>query len=86
MSLVTLDVDHFKRLNDTYGHPVGDKVLMEVAKTMRANLRAGDLPARVGGEEFMVILPTRPPRMLGSSPSASSARSGDRGPRRPKAR
>jgi diguanylate cyclase len=51
------DLDHFKRVNDKYGHPTGDAVLQDVAYTMRATLRAGDSIYRVGGEEILVILP-----------------------------
>ncbi|MBI5896412.1 MAG: diguanylate cyclase, partial [Desulfobacterales bacterium] len=56
-SLIMMDIDDFKRLNDTYGHPVGDEVLRGVAKTIKQNLRAEDSVARYGGEEFVVILP-----------------------------
>ncbi|SDZ23734.1 response regulator receiver modulated diguanylate cyclase [Jannaschia faecimaris] len=55
--LILMDVDHFKKVNDTYGHPVGDAVLARVAQTLQASLRAEDLVARIGGEEFMAILP-----------------------------
>lgn len=51
------DLDHFKRVNDSFGHTVGDAVLQDVAYTMRATLRAGDSIYRVGGEEILVILP-----------------------------
>ena len=56
-SVVLLDVDNFKKLNDTYGHGVGDRVLREVAHVMRRNMRGVDIPARYGGEEFAFILP-----------------------------
>ena len=52
-----IDVDHFKAVNDTYGHAVGDRVLTEIAARMRDNVRAVDLVSRHGGEEFLVILP-----------------------------
>lgn len=55
--LILLDVDDFKALNDTHGHPLGDKVLRELAQTVRRHLRAVDIPARYGGEELAVILP-----------------------------
>jgi diguanylate cyclase len=54
---VMLDIDHFKVVNDTHGHLVGDKVLRYAAKTIRNSLRAQDLGARFGGEEFAVLLP-----------------------------
>lgn len=54
--IAVLDVDFFKRVNDTHGHPVGDRVLQAVAAAARATLRDGDLVARLGGEEFAVIL------------------------------
>jgi diguanylate cyclase (GGDEF)-like protein len=57
LSLVVLDVDHFKRVNDRYGHVVGDDVLRHLASTLRERLRSSDLAARVGGEEFVVLLP-----------------------------
>jgi diguanylate cyclase len=56
-SLVFADIDHFKRINDTYGHPVGDRVLTAFAEFLRARVRKGDMIARCGGEEFGVILP-----------------------------
>ena len=56
-AVLMLDLDHFKAINDTHGHPVGDKVLREVAEILRNALRAQDLPGRYGGEEFGVLLP-----------------------------
>ena len=56
-SILMLDVDHFKQINDTHGHPVGDQALRAVADRVAAQLRAGDSCARYGGEEFVVLLP-----------------------------
>lgn len=56
-SLALLDADHFKRINDTYGHDVGDTVLTHIARTITEELRAYDICARWGGEEFLVLLP-----------------------------
>jgi len=56
-SILMLDVDHFKRINDTHGHPVGDQALRAVAERVSAQLRGGDSCARYGGEEFVVLLP-----------------------------
>jgi two-component system cell cycle response regulator len=52
-----IDIDHFKAVNDTHGHAAGDKVLVELADRLRQNLRAIDLVARMGGEEFLVAMP-----------------------------
>lgn len=57
VSIILLDIDRFKAFNDTYGHQAGDAVLVELGKVMRATLRAIDMPARLGGEEFAVLLP-----------------------------
>jgi diguanylate cyclase (GGDEF)-like protein len=54
---IIADLDHFKRVNDTHGHAVGDTVLREVAHLLRRQLRAFDLAYRLGGEEFVVLLP-----------------------------
>ncbi len=56
LSLIMCDIDHFKRINDTYGHPVGDEVLCWVAETLRKGLRKTDVISRYGGEEFAVLL------------------------------
>lgn len=56
LSLIMLDLDHFKRVNDTHGHPAGDAVLVEASARIRRDLRAEDIFARYGGEEFVVIL------------------------------
>lgn len=55
-SLLLLDIDHFKRVNDTYGHNTGDVILQDVAKRIRQVLRPGDLFARYGGEEFVILV------------------------------
>lgn len=56
-SVLVLDVDFFKRVNDTYGHSVGDEVLRHVAAVLQGAVRKSDFVGRVGGEEFLVILP-----------------------------
>ncbi|MEK5331836.1 sensor domain-containing diguanylate cyclase [Lysinibacillus sp. FSL W8-0992] len=56
-SLLILDIDHFKKVNDTFGHQVGDEVLAQLAQILNAQARQGDVVARFGGEEFVIILP-----------------------------
>ncbi|MEJ2357001.1 MAG: GGDEF domain-containing protein, partial [Deinococcales bacterium] len=81
-SLILLDVDHFKALNDVHGHAAGDAVLMEVASVVRGGLRAGDELGRWGGEEFMVVAPdTRPDEALKLSERLRVRLQGHRWPR-----
>lgn len=60
LSLLMIDIDHFKKVNDTYGHAIGDKVLAELGKILTTNSRSFDIVSRNGGEEFSVILPDCP--------------------------
>ena len=57
LSVVMIDIDHFKNFNDTYGHDIGDLVLRESSQTFRQTVRTADMVCRLGGEEFLVILP-----------------------------
>jgi len=59
--VLLLDIDHFKRVNDTYGHAAGDQVLQVVARTLQECVRPMDTVARYGGEEFAIVLPNCPP-------------------------
>jgi diguanylate cyclase (GGDEF)-like protein len=58
LAVILVDLDHFKRINDTHGHPAGDMVLREVATALRESTRSEDLVARYGGEEFILALPS----------------------------
>ena len=65
-SIIMIDIDHFKRFNDTHGHQAGDDMLRQVAEIIRRFLRASDVAARYGGEEFLILLTeTEPERALG---------------------
>jgi diguanylate cyclase (GGDEF)-like protein len=57
LSAFMIDIDHFKKVNDTYGHAIGDKVLVHLAQKLRDLLRNADIIGRYGGEEFVVLLP-----------------------------
>lgn len=72
LSILIVDIDHFKKFNDTYGHIVGDKILRFIAKNMQKSVRGNDFTARIGGEEFAVILPKTP--LLGAMTVAETLR------------
>jgi diguanylate cyclase (GGDEF)-like protein len=67
LGLVILDVDHFKKINDTYGHPGGDRVLIEIARRLTLASRAGTVVARYGGEEFVLLMPHTGPGQLANA-------------------
>ncbi len=60
LSVIFFDIDHFKKINDTYGHKIGDKVLIKLAKLIKSSIRSCDVFARWGGEEFIIYLPKTP--------------------------
>jgi len=70
LSVLMLDIDHFKQLNDTYGHEAGDLVLKTVANSLQRNVRRGDVPCRYGGEEFVIVMPE-------ATEAHAAARAGD---------
>ena len=74
-TLVILDLDNFKAINDTHGHPYGDEVLRGVGRKLRSVVRGADTAARVGGEEFALILPDTPAERAIRSPSARGRQS-----------
>lgn len=57
LGLILFDIDYFKQINDNYGHDVGDKILISISELLKGDLRSSDVPCRIGGDEFAVILP-----------------------------
>ena len=79
LSLLALDVDHFKRINDEFGHEAGDLALCALVDLLRRETRAGDIISRIGGEEFVVILPDTDERAAGALAERIRARVSDSG-------
>jgi diguanylate cyclase len=71
-SIILMDIDHFKKINDTHGHKVGDSVLGLIGKIIKGSVKGSDVPARYGGEEFIVLLPAT--KLEGASKLAESIR------------
>jgi diguanylate cyclase (GGDEF)-like protein len=71
-AVLFIDLDHFKSINDTYGHAIGDEVLRAVAQTLQNTVRRSDIVGRIGGEEFSVFLPNT--QMLGAQQLAETLR------------
>ncbi len=76
LSIIMIDIDHFKRVNDTYGHLIGDQVLRTVASSIHDNLRETDFVGRYGGEEFVVLLPETPGTVQPTDPPADNPNDG----------
>jgi diguanylate cyclase (GGDEF)-like protein len=72
MSVLMLDLDHFKRINDSFGHPAGDQVLKSVGQVLKESCRVYDVPGRYGGEEFCIVLPDT--RVVGTTTVAERIR------------
>ena len=67
LTLVMADIDHFKKVNDTHGHPVGDEVIQAIAKKLLSTLRIEDAIGRMGGEEFLIVMPACDPAQVKST-------------------
>lgn len=57
IGVIMIDIDHFKKINDSYGHGMGDKVLNKISQTLKENIRKDDIVGRIGGEEFLILMP-----------------------------